>query len=454
MPERLLAIRGERILTPDGWRPGAVLIRARRIVDVVATGAVPAEAEVHDVGDAVITPGMVDTHVHLNDPGRTAWEGFETGTRAAAAGGITTLVDMPLNSDPVTTTAAALHAKQDAARGRCWVDVGFWGGVVPGNARELAQMVHLGALGFKAFMCHSGIDDFPAATELDLRLAMAILGGLGVPLLVHAELEAHAPAEDPTADPRRYATFLASRPPEMEIAAVELMIRLCRETGCPVHVVHLSAAGALPAIARARAEGLPFTVETCPHYLVFAAEEIPDGATAYKCAPPIRERANRERLWQGLAEGTIDFVACDHSPCTPALKKPETGDFMAAWGGIASVQFSLPAVWTHARERGHTLEQVVGWLAGRTAAFAGQARRKGAIGAGLDADLAIWRPDATLDVRAEGIFHAHPVTPYLGRTLQGVVESTWLGGERIYHQGTHSPTAHGGLLPGREGARA
>lgn len=454
MSERPIAVRGERILTPDGWRAGAVLMRGGRIEALIDAAAAPAEAEVHDVGAAVITPGVVDTHVHLNEPGRTAWEGFETGTRAAAAGGITTLVDMPLNSDPVTTTARALALKQEAARGRLWVDMGFWGGIVPGNAGELAQMVHLGALGFKAFMCHSGIDDFPAATETDLRLAMAILSALGVPLLVHAELEAHAPPEDPTADPRRYATFLASRPPAMEIAAVELVIKLCRETRCPVHVVHLSTAGALDAIARAKAEGLPITVETCPHYLVFAAEEIPDGATAFKCAPPIREAANRERLWQGLADGTIDFVACDHSPCTPELKKPEEGDFMAAWGGIASVQFSLPAVWTHARARGHALEEVLGWLTGRTAAFAGQAKRKGAIAPGFDADLAVWYPDATLEVRPEGIFHRHPVSPYLGRTLNGVVESTWLRGERVYHQGVHRDAPTGCFLPPRAGTRA
>jgi allantoinase len=235
---------------------------------------------------------------------------------------------------------------------------------------------------------------------------------------------------------------------------VELLGKLCRETGCPVHVVHLSAAGALEAIARAKAEGLPFTVETCPHYLVFAAEEIPDGATAFKCAPPIREAANRERLWKGLADGVIDFVACDHSPCTPDLKKPEEGDFMAAWGGIASVQFSLPAVWTHARERGFDLETVFGWLAGRTAAFAGQAGRKGAIAPGHDADVVIWRPDAELVIAEDGIHHRNLVTPYLGRTLRGVVRSTFLRGERIFHEGVHAPTPHGQLLPARAGARA
>lgn len=320
-------LKGQRVLTPQGIRPAAVIIAGERIVDVVGYNEAPDAPSSFDAGTALVMPGVVDSHVHLNEPGRVSWEGFETGTRAAAAGGITTLVDMPLNSDPVTTTLAAFKAKLAAADQRLWVDCGFWGGVVPGNADELQPMVAAGVLGFKAFLCHSGIDDFPRATEADLRKAMPILAALGRPLLVHAELESHGPGvAAPGADARRYATFLASRPPEMEIEAVRLAINLCRETGCAVHVVHLSAAGALPLIKAAKAEGLPVSVETCPHYLVFAAEEIPDGATEYKCAPPIRERANRELLWAGLTEGVIDFVACDHSPCTPDLKLQETGE--------------------------------------------------------------------------------------------------------------------------------
>lgn len=445
MPAPNTALRSTRILTPAGLRDGVVLLDGPRIEAVLPLDAAPAGVAVVELGDCLLAPGLVDPHVHLNDPGRVAWEGFETGTRAAAAGGITTLVDMPLNSTPVTTTLAALTAKQEAARGRIFVDVGFWGGVVPGNRAELAPMVRAGALGFKAFTCHSGIDDFPASDEAVLRGAMAELAPLGVPLLVHAELEAHAPPAAPDADPRRYASYLASRPAAMEVAAVDLVIRLCRETGCRVHIVHLSAADALPLIARARAEGLPLTAETCPHYLTFAAEEIPDGATAFKCAPPIREAENRERLWAGLLDGTLSFVACDHSPCTPGLKLPDTGDFLGAWGGIASLQFSLPAVWTEAQRRQVPVAQALDWVTSRPAAFAGLGARKGAIAAGLEADLVAWRPEATLTVEAAAILHRHPTTPYMARALYGVVEGTWLRGERIFQAGqvTASP---GGLL--------
>ncbi|MDB5096595.1 MAG: allantoinase [Cyanobacteria bacterium RYN_339] len=427
-------IRAPHVLLPDGPAAADIVVRGARVAAVIGLGQGPADLPIVET-DALVMPGVVDTHVHLNDPGRTAWEGFETGTRAAAAGGITTLVDMPLNSIPVTTTQEAFQAKLATAEGHCWVDCGFWGGVIPGNAGELQPMIEAGILGFKAFMCHSGIDDFPASMEDTLREAMRILARSGTPLLLHAELESHAPPDDPTADKRKYHSFLASRPPEMEIAAVALAIQLCRETGCRVHVVHLAAAGALPLIAAAKAEGLPFSVETCPHYLVFAAEEIPDGATAFKCCPPIREAANRELLWQGLASGVIDFVACDHSPCTPDLKLPDAGDFLGAWGGIASVQFALPVVWTHARERGHGLADIQRWLCSRTAAFAGLADRKGAIAPGHDADLVLWRPDAPFAVAADRIHHKHPITPYLGRQLTGVVEQTYVRGQLVFDRG-------------------
>jgi allantoinase len=442
------ALRSSNILTPTGPQAGTVLIAGTRIEAVVGEGDQPDGVPLIDLGDAMIAPGLIDPHVHLNDPGREAWEGFETGTRAAAAGGITCLVDMPLNSSPVTTTLAALQAKQQAASGRVYVDVGFWGGVVPGNRAELAPMVEAGALGFKAFTCHSGIDEFPASDEAVLRGAMEELAPLGVPLLVHAELEAHAPPPVAGADARKYATYLASRPPAMEVAAVELVVRLCRETGCRVHIVHLSAADALPAIARARAEGLPLTAETCPHYLTFAAEEIPDGATAFKCAPPIREAANRERLWAGLLDGTLSFVACDHSPCTPGLKLPDTGDFLGAWGGIASLQFSLPAVWTEARRRRVPVAQALAWLTARPAAFVGLNGRKGSIAPGMEADLVAWRPEATLTVEADRILHRHPTTPYLARALRGVVEATWLRGELIHRAGQVAPSPRGQLLGG------
>lgn len=439
-----LFLKGRRVLTPDGERPATVIIKGGRIAAVADFDAAP-DGPGRDVGDAVLMPGVVDTHVHVNEPGRTEWEGFETATRAAAAGGITTLVDMPLNSTPVTTTLEALEAKRAAAAGKLWVDTGFWGGVVPGNADELAPMIDAGVCGFKAFLCHSGIDDFPNATEADLRRAMPILAGRGVPLLVHAELEP-AGFTAPSGDARRYATFLASRPADWEVNAIRLMIDLCRETGCPVHVVHLAAADALPLIASAKAEGLPFSVETCPHYLVFTAEEIADGDTHFKCCPPIRGRENRERLWAGLADGTIDFVACDHSPCTPGLKLLDEGDFMAAWGGIAGLQFSLQNVWTHAHARGFTLSEILPWLAGRTARFAGLADRKGAIAPGLDADLVVWHPQTPYRVTPDAVRHRHGLTPYMDRELLGVIEATYLRGEQVYANGQFAERPTGRML--------
>jgi allantoinase len=331
----------------------------------------------------------------------------------------------------VTTTLAALEAKRASTEGKLWVDVGFWGGVVPGNAGELDAMIDAGICGFKAFMCHSGIDDFPASREDDLRAAMRVLERRGVPLLVHAEHEPEGWIA-PAGDPRAYATFLASRPDAFEVEAVRRIIKLCRETGCRVHVVHLASAEALPDIAEAKREGLPFSVETCPHYLVFTAEEIPDGATHFKCCPPIRGAANREKLWAGLADGTIDFVACDHSPCTPNLKLQDEGDFIAAWGGIAGLQFSLNNVWTHARARGFGLDALLPWLCGRTATFAGLADRKGALAPGLDADFVVWRPETPFRVTTDAVRHRHALTPYMDRELYGVVEATYVRGDRVY----------------------
>lgn len=433
MPDQDFFLSSRRVMTPEGERPATVHVRDGRIHAVLDPLAAPDEATVVELGDQVLMPGVVDTHVHVNEPGRAEWEGFETATRAAAAGGITTLVDMPLNSMPVTTSLQALEVKRAAALGKAWIDYGFWGGVVPGNAAQLSPMIEAGVMGFKAFLCHSGIDDFPNVTEEDLRQAMPLLARHGVPLLVHAELPVHPAPEE--GDPRRYATYLASRPASWEVAAVRQMIALCREFGTPVHIVHLSAADALVELAAAKREGLPITVETCPHYLVFAAEEIPDGATHFKCAPPIREAANRERLWQGLVDGVIDFVACDHSPCTPDLKLMDEGDFMRAWGGVSSLQFSLPVVWTHARERGLPLERVVHWLCGRTAVFAGIEARKGAIAPGCDADLVVWNPEAPYVIEPGMIEHRHKVTPYAGRRLLGRVEATYLRGTKIVERG-------------------
>jgi allantoinase len=435
-------LRSRRVVTPDGVGPATVWMRGGRIeaVDDDPRGAA-------DLGDLVIAPGLVDCHVHVNEPGRTEWEGFATATRAAAAGGVTSLVDMPLNCLPVTTTRAALETKLAAAAGQLFVDVGFWGGVVPGNAGELPGLAAAGALGCKAFLVHSGIDDFPNATEGDLRAAMPVLRRLGLPLLAHAELDlgpAPAPGDpdpragDPRAgDPRAYAGYLASRPRSWEDAAIRLLVALCRETGCPVHIVHLSSASSLETLRRARGDGLPITVETCPHYLCLEAEEIPPGATQFKCAPPIRERENRERLWQALGEGIIDFVITDHSPCAPQLKLPERGDFHDAWGGIASLQLGLPAVWGEARRRGAGLRDLAAWMSERPAAFAGLGGRKGRLAPGHDADLVVWDPDAAFTVEAGGLFFRHKVSPYLGRRLEGRVVETWLRGRCIYRDGGH-----------------
>ena len=445
-----LALRGRRVVTPEGERAGAVLVRDGRIVAVVDPGALPLGTPVEDVGDAVLMPGLVDSHVHVNEPGRTEWEGFESATRAAAAGGVTTLVDMPLNSSPVTTTRDALERKRDAAAGHGRVDCGFWGGLVPGNAREVARLLDAGACGVKAFLCHSGIDDFPAAGEADLRAALPILAERGKPLLVHAELATDA--APPAGDPRRYATYLESRPPSWEREAVALLQRLCRELRAPIHVVHLSAASVAQLVAEARREGLKMTAETCPHYLALAAEEVEDGRTEFKCAPPVRGRANRDALWHALADGTIGLVVSDHSPCPPLLKQPASGDFMAAWGGIASLQLALPVVWTEARRRGVGLAQVVGWMAEAPARLAGLAASKGRIAPGYDADLVAFDPDTTFAVEAAKIHHRHKLTPYLGRTLHGVVRKTWLRGRAVFSQGSFEGAPQGALLSVSDGS--
>jgi allantoinase len=436
-------LKSRRVVQPHGVGPAAVAVQDGIIEGIHAS--VPPDAEdVVDFGDLALSPGLVDCHVHINEPGRTEWEGFETATRAAAAGGVTSLVDMPLNSLPVTTTRAALDAKLAAADGRCFVDVGFWGGVVPDNASDLAGLAAGGVLGCKAFLVHSGIDDFPNATEADLARAMPILRDHGLPLLAHAELDLGARVTEPS--PRAYRGYLESRPPAWEDEAIRLLVALCRRTRCPVHIVHLSSASSLPTLRAARAEGLPITVETCPHYLCLEAESIPDGATLFKCAPPIRDRANREALWAALFEGVIDFVITDHSPCTPALKLPETGDFHKAWGGIASLQLGLPAVWTEARRRGADLAVLAQWMSTRPAAFAGL-RRKGRIAAGYDADFVVWDPEAAFSPSADDLFYRHKVSPYLGAALTGRVHQTILRGTSVFDGGVH--VGGPGHAPGR-----
>ncbi len=448
-----LVVRGHRVVTPAGLLPAAIHIEAGRIAALGRYDEIPSGVPVYEAGQSVIMPGLVDTHVHINEPGRTEWEGFDTATRAAAAGGVTTLIEMPLNSIPATTTRAALEAKIEAARGRCWVDVGFWGGVVPGNAAELRPLYEGGVFSFKCFLVPSGVPEFAQATEADLRAALPQLASLGAVLLAHSELPAPieaAAASVRSADPRRYATWLASRPREAENQAIALLIRLSREFGARIHIVHLSSSEALPQLHQARQEGLHVTVETCHHYLSFAAEEIGDSATEFKCAPPIREQENQEQLWAALGDGLIDFVVTDHSPCPPAMKCGDSGDFLRAWGGISSLQLSLPVLWTQARRRGIGFERIAEWLCRGPARLAGLDTRKGQIAVGYDADLVVWDPEAGFEVKPEELHHRHKLTPYRGRTLYGKVEATFLRGKKIYERGCFSDSPRGAVLR-REG---
>jgi allantoinase len=434
----LRSLRSRRVVTPSGVIEASVRVRGGRIVAIDAYDAGAAADEVDDAGDAWLIPGLVDTHVHINDPGRADWEGFATATRAAAAGGVTTLMDMPLNSIPPTTTLAGLEAKAAAAENRLHVDVGFCGGVVPGNANELTALVRAGALAFKCFLTESGVDEFGHVSERDLRAAMPILAKGDVPLLVHAELSGPIDAVLASrgnlsdAEARRYVRYLESRPRAAENAAVEMMVRLARETGARTHVVHLSSADALLSLRDARDAGVPIHAETCPHYLHFASESIADGATAFKCAPPIRERENRERLWSALGDGLVSQVVTDHSPSTPSLKCADSGDFMRAWGGIASLQLGLAATWTEARARGHSLADVVRWMCAAPARLIGVADRKGAIAVGCDADLVMFDPDADFVVDGAALEHRHKLTPYAGERLKGRVVATYLRGERVF----------------------
>jgi allantoinase len=445
-----VVIRSRRVVAPEGVIAATVWIADGRIVQLASWDALPASrsAAVIDAGDAVVAPGLVDTHVHVNEPGRTDWEGFDSATRAAAAGGVTTIADMPLNSIPATTTVAALEAKRWAAMGRCWVNVAFIGGVVPGNARELRPIFDGGAVAFKCFLVPSGVDEFPPVTERDLRLAFAELAPIGVPLMVHAELPQPIAAATEAVrrrgdDPRRYATYLATRPGAAEADAIATVLALAAEFGARVHIVHLSSMESLPYLQTARGHGVRVTVETCPHYLVFDAEDIPDGATEYKCAPPIRSRENREALWAALVAGDIDAIVSDHSPAPPELKQCASGDFLAAWGGIASLQLGLSAVWTEARRRGMALERVFQLMSSNPARIIGLGTCKGLIAPGYDADVIIFDPDAEREVTAEMLLHRHPLTPYLGRRLRGVVRETFIGGRALSGHPTGSLISSG-----------
>ncbi|HEY1004249.1 MAG TPA: allantoinase AllB, partial [Streptosporangiaceae bacterium] len=420
-----LLIRARRAVVDGALRPASIAVRDGRIAAVGAHDAPADAAEVVELAaDEVLLPGLVDSHVHVNEPGRTEWEGFASATRAAAAGGVTTIIDMPLNSIPPTCDVAALEIKQKAARGRVHVDTGFWGGAIPGNAAELRPLHEAGVFGFKCFLLPSGVDEFPPLDEAGLERAMREIAAFDGLLIVHAE-DAHEITGVPPG--RDYQGFLRSRPPAAEQRAINTVLGLAGKTGARVHVLHLSSAAALPALTAARRRGIRVTAETCPHYLSFAAADIPDGATQFKCCPPIREAANREQLWSALADGTIDCVVSDHSPCTPDLKRLDTGDFGAAWGGIASLQLGLPAVWSQARSRGFGLAQVARWMAQRPATIAGL-ERKGAIEPGRDADFCVVAPEETFVVDPARLHHRNPITPYAGRELYGVVKETWLRG--------------------------
>jgi len=445
-----LIVRGRRVLTPEGERAAAIQIRGGVIAGISEFEDVGAGCGVYEAGDLAVMPGLVDTHVHINEPGRTEWEGFATATRAAAAGGITTLMEMPLNSIPATTSRAGLQEKIKAATGKILVDTGFWGGVVPGNTKELATLWEAGCFGFKCFLVDSGVEEFARVGETDLRGALSELAKLGAPLLVHAELP--GPIEEAvkrcTGPPvgRSYQTWLESRPRAAENEAIALLLRLSEDCGARVHIVHLASADALPRIREAKANGGRVSAETCPHYLTFAAEDIPDGETEFKCAPPIRECENRERLWAGLGDGTIEMIVTDHSPCPPEMKKRGNGDFMEAWGGIASLQLSLPAVWTEARARGYSLTHIAKWMCAGPARLAGLAKKKGTIAIGRDADLVIWNPDTPFQVDPAQLHHRHKLTPYAGRGLMGRVDATFLHGLKIFDCGQFCAAPAGRVL--------
>jgi allantoinase len=440
-----LVIRARRAVVGGSERAVSVAVRDGRIAAVTAYDEPPAAARTVEVADdEVLLPGLVDTHVHVNEPGRTEWEGFASATRAAAAGGVTTIVDMPLNSIPPTVTVAALREKQDAARDQVMVDVGFWGGVVPDHLGDLAGLDEAGVFGFKCFLADSGVEEFPPLDHERFVEAMTETARLGALLIVHAEDPDRLATATPP-DGTAYAGFLRSRPDAAEQSAIDHVIETARSTGGRAHVLHLSSAQAVPALHAARASGVDVSVESCPHYLCLAAEDIPDGATEFKCCPPIRGRDNQDLLWTALSAGDIDLVVSDHSPCTVDLKRLDTGDFGQAWGGIASVQLGLPAMWSSARTRGVALARLVGWMSTAPADRVGLTH-KGRIAEGADADFAVFAPDEEWDVDVATLQHKNPVSAYAGQHLRGVVRQTWLRGAQLAINGQSNDRPAGRLL--------
>ena len=446
------AIHSNSVVIPGGMMNATIVIKNGLIEDIV-TGFLE---NAIDLGDKILMPGIVDPHVHINEPGRSDWEGFDTATRAAMAGGVTTLVDMPLNSLPVTTTVSALEEKISSTKNQLHVNCGFWGGIIPGNEYEVEPLIEKGVFGFKAFLTHSGIDEFPNVTEQDLRKVMPVIARHGLPLLVHCELSEENPKSTSKTERNNqesvyntqrnsYHHYLHSRPGKWEDDAIALMIKLCRDYNCKVHIVHLSSANSLEQIKKAKEEGLPLTVETAQHYLYFNAETIHDGQTQYKCAPPIRERENNHKLWQALNDGIIDFVATDHSPAPPEMKEFQSGDFIKAWGGIASLQFALPVLWTIAKKHNCSIVDIAKWLCEYPARLPGL-KKKGKIQKGYDADLVVWNAGKEFTPNEDMIHHKHKTTPYLNESLYGVVDQTWLGGKKVYDNGKFLHLNQGKLL--------
>jgi allantoinase len=446
----LQAFLSRRVVTPEGIRPAAVLVEGEIIREIAAIDQVPPKAKIIDFGDAAILPGLIDAHVHINDPGRTEWEGFETATRAAAAGGFTCVMDMPLNCVPATTGVDALEAKRAAAKGRCWVDWAAWGGVVADNQQHITKLAAAGVRGFKCFLVHPGIDEFTMVTEQQLREALPYVARTGLPLLVHAELPDgidKATKNLEQADWTEYPTYLQSRPEESEHSAIKLLISLCREYNFRLHIVHLSATQALPALHAARFDGLPVSVETCPHYLHFQAEAISRGATQFKCAPPIREAENRERLWGALKDGTIDLVATDHSPCPPEMKGFAEGNFQTAWGGIMGLSVALPVIYTEAHARGFSLTEIVRWMAEAPAKLVGCQLQKGKIAAGYNADLVVFDESSDFRVTRDRLHHRHSFSPYLDEKLSGEVKATYVRGSLVFADNAFHGKPEGRELP-------